>query len=203
MSFRTLFIAVFISVSLIMLAAGLHLYRPTVELNQPGPEYVKAFGKCAECHRNETSSIVHQYESSQHARKGVTCLECHRPLEGQVSSEHHGFVITAGVTPKNCEECHKTEYQQFLRSRHAAPAWAAVRGPDDFTEEQVKFSERFHEGAVQREANYLATLEGESAIATGCLGCHDIGKPNIDGSIGSCTKCHSNHSSSILGFPMS
>lgn len=197
MSFKTIFIAATISISLVLLAAGLHYYRPNVELNQPGPQFVRAFGKCAECHRNETSSIVHQYETSQHARENVTCLECHRPLEGQESSEHHGFVITTRVTSKNCEECHKTEYQQFLRSRHAAPAWAAVRGPVDFTDEQIAFAERYHSGAVKRKANYLAIMEGESAISSGCLGCHDIGRPNTDGSIGTCTKCHSNHSASI------
>jgi hydroxylamine dehydrogenase len=97
----------------------------------------------------------------------------------------------------NCQACHRTEYDQFARSRHALPAWAAVRGTAQLSDEQIAFGERFHPGGVDRPANALAALEGSSAIQTGCLGCHDIGTPNADGSIGSCTECHSRHFTSI------
>ena len=110
---------------------------------------------------------------------------------------HNGFTIAKHLTAKNCSQCHTTEYNQFLKSRHAAPAWAAVRGVQDFTAEQIAFSETYHEGAVDRPPNKLALKEGQSAIDVGCLGCHDIGKPNPDGSIGTCTDCHARHSASI------
>ena len=71
---------------------------------------------------------------------------------------------------------------QFIKSRHGAPAWAAVRGKQDFTPEQIEFAETYHKGAVNRVANQLALKEGQSAIDVGCLACHDIGKPNPDGS---------------------
>lgn len=111
--------------------------------------------------------------------------------------DHRGFVIAEHLTAKNCSQCHATEYEQFLRSRHAAPAWAAVRGAEDFTLEQVTFAEDYHPGAVDRPPNELAILEGDPAITTGCAACHNVGKPNPDGSIGTCTACHARHSSSI------
>ena len=158
---------------------------------------MRATGKCATCHRRETSAVVHQFERSEHAKHGVSCLDCHRAVDGQEPQAHRGFTIAKHLTAKNCSECHSTEYTQFLRSRHAAPAWAAVSGARDFTADQIAFAEKYHKGAVERPANPLAIAEGESAINVGCLGCHDIGKPNADGSIGTCTDCHARHSSSV------
>lgn len=197
MSFKSVFISVFIGTALIVGALIINSFRPEGEVQQPGPQFVRATGKCAECHRKETASIVHQFEMSVHSRENVTCLDCHKPIENQVGEEHHGFTIVKKVTSLNCKNCHATEYRQFLISRHAAPAWAAVRGSQDFTPEQIEFAELYHPGWVKRPPDALSLLEGESAIASGCLGCHDIGKPNPDGSIGDCTKCHARHSTSI------
>lgn len=197
MSFKSVFIAVFLGTSLIVIALIFNANRPTTDTSQPSPEFVRATGKCATCHRRETSAVVHQFERSEHAKHGVSCLDCHRAVDGQEQQAHRGFTIAKHLTSKNCSECHSTEYTQFLRSRHAAPAWAAVSGARDFTAEQIAFAEKYHKGAVNRPANSLAIAEGESAINVGCLGCHDIGKPNTDGSIGTCTACHARHSTSI------
>ncbi len=175
----------------------LHSRRPEVQTQQPSAQFVKATGKCASCHQQETAAIVHEFEMSVHAEQGVTCLDCHRVMEGQAELDHRGFVIAEDVTAANCKQCHATEYQQYLRSRHAAPAWAAVRGSEPFTEEQIQFAEQFHEGAVRRPANQLAILEGDAAIQSGCAACHSIGKPNPDGTIGSCTACHARHIASV------
>jgi len=197
MSFKSVFISVFIGVALIVAAIVLNLQRPAVDTNEPTAEFVKASGKCAECHRAETAAIVVEFEQSAHSAAGVNCIDCHRPLEGQESLDHRGFTITTDVTSGNCKQCHQTEYQQFNRSRHAAPAFAAVRGSEPFTEEQIEHAEKFHPGTVKRPANALAILEGEAATVAGCEGCHSIGKPNADGSIGNCTECHSRHLASI------
>ena len=158
---------------------------------------MRATGKCASCHLRETAAVVHQFERSKHAQLGVSCLDCHRPVEGQEEYAHRGFTLAKQLTATNCNQCHPSEYQQFLRSRHAAPAWAAVYGASDFSATQIAHAEKYHKGAVQRAANKLALLEGESATAVGCAGCHDIGKPNADGSIGNCTDCHARHSTSV------
>jgi hydroxylamine dehydrogenase len=100
---------------------------------------------------------------SMHARKGVNSLDCHQPAPAQEKKDHHGFVISTKLTAGNCRSCHESIYQQFLRSRHAAPAWAAVYGEKGLTPEQVNISEMYQPGGTRRAANPLAELEGTSA----------------------------------------
>ena len=197
MTFKNIFISIIFATAMVVSAFLIHRARPQIELAQPGPEYVRAIGKCAECHRNETSAIVHQYSMSQHAKKNVTCFECHRGQNGQETFDHKGFTLAKQLTALNCSQCHSTEYDQFLRSRHGAPAWAAVTGSKDFTAEQIATAEKFHPGSVLRPANVLAIVEGKGVMERGCLACHSIGKPNVDGSIGTCTACHARHSTSV------
>ncbi len=197
MNFRFVFIALTIAGALIVGAFALNSRRPAAVLDQPTASLVRASGKCAECHSNQQYSIVHEYELSKHAEKHVNCLECHSAAKGQESKPHHGFEINTKVTAANCRSCHESIYQQFLRSRHAAPSWAAVFGGEPFTAEQVAFSEQFHPKSVKRSANALAMLEGKSAIQSGCVSCHSVGKPNADGTIGTCTACHTRHTSSV------
>jgi hydroxylamine dehydrogenase len=197
MDFKSVFIAVFLGGALIVAAALVNQQRPEADTKQPTAAFVKASGKCAQCHRRETAAIVHQFETSAHSAAGISCLDCHKVLEGQESLDHNGFNISIHPTSKNCAGCHTSEYEQYLRSRHAAPAWAAVAGRDDFTAEQLAHAEKYHPGATDRNANGLAITEGEGVRPTGCDTCHAVGRPNDDGSIGTCTHCHSRHSASI------
>ena len=197
MSFRSVFIALVIGFGLVLAGFLINRQRPGVETDQPSAAYVRASGKCAECHAQQQHSIVHEYELSAHAREGINCLDCHQPAEGQKKSDHHGFVISKGLTAANCRSCHEMQYQQFVRSRHGAPSWAAVYGEKGLPAEQVAFSEKYHPGACKRPANPLVRLEGEAAVTTGCVKCHSVGKPNDDGSIGSCTACHTRHTASV------
>ena len=197
MPFRSVFIGVTISGGLLLAALLVHHARPVPETRQPSPELVRAAGRCAQCHREETAAIVHQYERSAHSRSKVTCLDCHQPQDGQETNDHFNFRLARNITSLNCQGCHRTEYEQFARSRHALPAWSAVVGSTGMSPELVVFGEQHHPGAVDRPPNALAALEGAAAIDSGCLGCHQIGRPNRDGSIGSCTACHSRHSTSI------
>jgi hypothetical protein len=196
-SFRSIFIAVVIGTALVLAAFLINQRRPAVERNQPTAALVSATGKCAECHRRETSAIIDQFERSKHAAKGVTCLDCHHAAEGQPTMEHRGFTIAKSLTAKNCAQCHATEYDQFARSRHAAPAWASVNGAKDMSPEQRALGERHHPGWVDRAPMSIGALEGPSALESGCNTCHAIGKPNADGSFGTCTNCHSRHAASI------
>lgn len=197
MNFRAIFIAVVIATAMIVSAFLVNSARPRVVVEQPSADFVLASGKCAECHRKAQYSVVHEYEMSVHAKKGVTCLDCHQVMSGQDGHEHNGFVINPKVTPANCRACHEDVYQQFERSRHAAASWAAVAGDKDFTPEQVAFAEKYHPGSVRRAPNALAVLEGSAATTSGCMSCHSIGRPNADGSIGNCTACHTRHTSSV------
>lgn len=196
MAFRYVFISVLLASALIVGAILINHKRPSVDTDQPTADFVRATGKCASCHRNETSTVVHQFERSAHSRKGVTCLDCHQAVEEQDVLDHRGFELAQESTSLNCKGCHNTQYDQYLRSRHAAPAWAAITGSADFTPVQIADSERYHPGAVERPPNALLQAEATGA-EQGCVGCHSIGKPNSDGSIGDCTSCHSRHSTSI------
>ena len=197
MTFRSVFIAIVVGFSLIVAAFLLNRARPRVDIEQPQPALVRASGKCAECHYRAQYSIVHEYEMSVHGAKHVNCLECHQPQTGQQRKDHHGFVISAGLTAANCRPCHEPVYQEFLRSRHAAVSWAAVYGEKALSAAQVDFAEQFHPGHARRPAHPFTALEGQSAMTSGCEQCHSIGRPNDDGSIGTCTACHSRHTSSV------
>src|ERR1700722_19567213 len=90
MSFRSVFMAVVIAFALILAAFLINRARPQVETEQPSADLVRATGKCAECHARAQYSVVHEYEMSAHARKGVNCLDCHQPADGQQKQDHHG-----------------------------------------------------------------------------------------------------------------
>jgi hydroxylamine dehydrogenase len=197
MSFRSVFVAVIIAFALILAAFLVNRARPKAETAQPNAVFVRATGKCAECHSRTQYSVVHEYEMSKHAAKGVTCLDCHQTAAGQEKKDHHGFAISAKLTAGNCRSCHEAIYQQFLHSRHAGPSWAAVYGERSLTPEQVNFSEQFQPGGTRRPPNPIAQLEGTSSIVSGCEQCHSVGRPNSDGTIGSCTNCHTRHDASV------
>lgn len=197
MSFRSVFIAVVVGFALIVAAFLINRQRPHVETEQPNEALVRATGKCAECHSRQQFSVVHEFEMSKHAEKGVSCLDCHQPAANQQGKDHNGFVITAQMTAGNCRSCHEGIYQEFLRSRHAATSWAAVYGEEGLTPEQVAFSEKYQPGYTKRPPHPFVKLEGMSAMVSGCAQCHSVGKPNMDGTIGTCTACHTRHTSSV------
>jgi hypothetical protein len=116
---------------------------------------------------------------------------------GQQKKEHHGFVVATKLSAGNCRSCHESIYQEFLRSRHAAPSWAAVFGEAGLKPEQVDFSERFQPGGTRRPPHPLIAIEGGSATTSGCAQCHSVGRPNDDGTIGTCTACHTRHTASV------
>jgi hydroxylamine dehydrogenase len=197
MSFRSVFVSVVIAFALIVSAFLVNSKRPPVETNQPSADLVRASGKCAECHARLQYAVVHEYEMSMHAKKSVNCLDCHQPADGQQKQDHHGFVIATHLTAGNCRSCHDGIYQEFLHSRHAATSWAAIYGEKGLKPEQVAFSEQYQPGGTKRPPHPFVTSEGTSAMVSGCEQCHSIGKPNDDGTIGTCTACHSRHTSSV------
>ncbi len=195
--FRAVFIALVIAFALILSALLLSRARPPIETDQPSADFIRATGKCAECHLQQHYAVVHEYEMSRHAAQGVNCLDCHHPAEHQEPKEHNGFTIVGKLTAGNCRGCHEQIYQEFLRSRHAATSWAAVYGEAGLTPEQVAFAERHQPGGARRPAHPLTAVEGASATTSGCAQCHGIGRPNDDGTIGRCTDCHTRHTSSV------
>src|SRR5690242_19385440 len=138
MNFRGVFIAITIATALSLSAYLINSRRPRAIVEQPSAAFVRASGKCAECHLNTQYSVV----------------------QGQKGTNHNGFIINAGVTPANCRICHEAIYQQFLHSRHAAASWAAVAGDKDFSPDQISFGEQYQPGGVKRAPHPLTLLEG-------------------------------------------
>ncbi len=95
MSFRSIFIALVIGFGLIVGAFLVNRQRPAVETSQASSAMVRATGKCAECHSTQHYAIVHEYELSAHAGKGVSCLECHQPAQTRTKR-----IIMASSSPK-------------------------------------------------------------------------------------------------------
>ena len=107
MRFQPIFVAVLIATSLIVAALIINSKRPAIETDQPTAAHVTATGKCANCHRMTASAVVHEYEMSEHAVHGVSCLDCHQATEGQDEVDHNGFIIATDLTAKNCATCHQ------------------------------------------------------------------------------------------------
>lgn len=160
--------------------------------------------KCAVCHKRVTPDIVEQFSKSTMALAGVRCVDCHVvDKSNPMGKDHQGFFITTSPTPKQCANCHPAESNQFEHSRHSGPAWVALSGFSDFTPAQRKIVEEIPEvnrepnGIITATRNSLYDIEGPSATKAACQTCHAIGKPNSDGSIGNCNKCHLRHEFSI------
>ena len=154
--FKSVFIAVFIGTALIVVALLFNTYRPQRDTEQPQAEFVRATGKCASCHLRETAAVVHQFERSKHAQLGVSCLDCHRPVEGQEEYAHRGFTLAKHLTAKNCNQCHPSEYQQFLRSRHAALPGPRCMGQVDFSAARFAREKNITKVQCNGPANKLA-----------------------------------------------
>ena len=168
------------------------------------PAVYEGSDKCAACHKQVSPDIVNQFASSTMAHAGVKCVDCHVVDKSNPNGkEHEGFFITNSPTPLQCQRCHPSETNQFNLSRHSGPAWMALSGLDDFTPEQRKQVVRIPEvnrdaaGIVTATRNSLFDIEGPSVTKMACQSCHAIGKPNTDGSIGNCNKCHLRHEFSL------
>lgn len=153
---------------------------------------------CVECHQKDNPGIIQQYHDSKHSGRGVQCLDCHKPVTGQVTmaEDHYKVSIVAAPTPKNCEQCHKDEVKEFEDSNHAAKSWYSVEGAKNFTPEELAKNHLLDANGKPvggGTANPVFTLIGKDTSVQSCEVCHAIGQKNQDGSFGDCTKCHLRH----------
>lgn len=133
---------------------------------------------------------------SLHATKGVSCLDCHQPVAGQQKKDHHGFIISTNLTARSCRGCH----EKHLPSSFCAVAMRHPRGPrSTATRDLLRSRSIFRKPISQGEhaGRPLCRWKGASAMTSGCEQCHSVGKPNSDGTIGTCTACHTRHTSSV------
>jgi predicted heme/steroid binding protein len=156
---------------------------------------------CVACHWEEKPALVEDWRLSIHGKLGVACADCHK-VAGErdvwVSKSHYEYTdvpVTPLVTPRRCARCHQEEVDQYSRSKHAHTL-----------------------EIINRIDNWLIHgMNSSIERATGCFACHGsvveiedgepvpgtwpnvgVGRKNPDGSLGSCTSCHTRHRFSIV-----
>ncbi len=155
--------------------------------------------ECVACHTNHTPGIVNQYAASDHFRNDVSCADCHEveaDYPGAVQHPEEDFYVLRTSSPAKCETCHRQQVQQFNLSRHSLPAFVAYAGTDVLSEQHMEMYLAIPEGGAvdgSRSRNILYHMEGPEVTRFACETCHNVGKPNPDGSVGDCTACHLRH----------
>lgn len=156
--------------------------------------------ECVVCHERTTPGIIQQYGHSTMATANVACQNCHEVNQGYPGSiEHENTYVLRSPTTAMCAKCHQAEVAQYNQSRHALPAYVAYAGTEDLSPEHLAMYEAVPEGgyAPDKSRNAIAELEGPELRKFTCEGCHNIGLPAADESIGQCQKCHLRHAFSL------
>ena len=153
---------------------------------------------CVDCHQKKSPGVVQQYHESKHSSKGVQCLDCHTQALGQKAmvTVHFGVSIVASPTPNNCVRCHEGAVKESAASKHGAKSWYSVEGAKDFTTAELATNNLLGPDGKPLnggKANPVYNLIGAETATASCKVCHAIGKKNLDGSFGDCTKCHLRH----------
>ena len=77
--------------------------------------------KCIDCHKKNMPAVVADWQKSQHAEQGVSCLDCHVvPKDSPMGTSHPktDHKVSVLVPPSVCGECHATEVEEFNASGH-------------------------------------------------------------------------------------
>ena len=152
--------------------------------------------ECVVCHQRATPGIVEQYGHSTMAAAKVACQDCHQVKADYPGAvEHEGTYVLGSPTPAMCEKCHTAEVAQFYQSRHSLPAYVAMAGSKDLSPKMMQMYQAIPEGsfAPDKMRNALFAIEGPAVTRFACESCHNVGRPNDDGSVGQCQKCHLRH----------
>jgi len=168
--------------------------------------------ECLGCHSDPDimPGVYQDWSRSRHAEENVTCIDCHEGDQDDPDvTRHNGYYVTSIVSPLDCADCHPDEVAENDRSLHALGSLYYELlfngGKLPYLESQID------DGYILRgdeEMDHAATLRG-------CQACHGtnmtgktvddwtewpnngIGRINPDGSMGSCSACHSRHAFSV------
>jgi hydroxylamine dehydrogenase len=167
---------------------------------------------CLECHRQESPGIFVDWANSRHASANITCIDCHRaePSDPDVSQAHfkqyqradnkwgkaeYRVPVAAVVTPKDCSRCHPDEVKQFDRSKHAH-TWQVIWKIDYWLKDGMNNNIERASGCYYCHGSELKMKDGKlDPLTWPNVG---IGRINLDGSLGSCSSCHTRHRFSVM-----
>jgi len=178
--------------------------------------YTAEAAKCIECHAEKTPGIIEDWKLGKMGHSGVSCYDCHivekdSPMASQCSGlRGTKLFISPMVSSKTCERCHPTEVAEFHKSAHSDLSRMAVY-------DEKKAGGKLVALQLQHEGAGFLGVEAGSAIneasrKSGCTVCHgsevELGPDNKpinsswpagvgtlypDGSVGTCTVCHTRH----------
>jgi hypothetical protein len=140
-----------------------------------------AASPCVDCHKNNTPSIVTDWQLSKHGQAGFDCTICH-------GDGHKSAADVAKVqipTPDTCAVCHAEKVAQYKAGKHSF-AWAAMK--------------------AMPTLHYQPSILTQGM--KGCGGCHKIGfktaaeikelsKSSPGFGTSSCDSCHTRHTFSV------
>jgi hypothetical protein len=180
-------------VRIFYLVLPLLVLLPCVALTAGDSEVVA--GKCMTCHKDKTPGLYRQWYGSEHAKHGVTCIDCHRAAPGDADGfQHEGSLVATLVTPKDCGGCHDQEQAEVEGSYHAT-AGQILESADAYLAHAsgghpvaIAGCESCHGGKVQIDPSSPNKLAKASWPNSG------IGRLNPDGTKGACNACHTRHS---------
>ncbi len=166
---------------------------------------------CIECHRNLNPGLFADWSRSRHASANITCLDCHLAEEhdADVAAEHYKqyqrsdhpygtkeykVPISAVVTPKDCSRCHPDEVTQYNRSKHAN-TMEIIWKIDPWLNKGMNADIERKAGCYHCHGTILKTENGRlDPMTWPNVG---VGRVNLDGSLGSCSSCHTRHRFSV------
>ncbi|HHO48969.1 MAG TPA: hydroxylamine oxidoreductase [Desulfobacteraceae bacterium] len=167
---------------------------------------------CLECHKQQHPGLFADWSHSRHASAGITCLDCHQAEEHDpdVSVEHYKqyqltdspygtqeykIPVSAVVTPKDCSRCHPDEVTQYSRSKHAN-TMEIIWKIDPWLNNGMNSDIERKTGCYHCHGTVLKTKDGKlDPMTWPNVG---VGRVNMDGSLGSCTSCHTRHRFSVM-----
>jgi hypothetical protein len=167
---------------------------------------------CIECHKQETPGIFADWAMSRHASAGITCLDCHQaqPGEGDISTSHEKYYsmgnlpmgekqyfvpVAAAVTPKDCSRCHPDEAKQYAKSKHANTL-EIIWKIDPWLNGGMNSANERKTGCFYCHGTVLKMKDG--SLDKDTWPNVGVGRLNMDGSLGSCTSCHTRHRFSVM-----
>jgi len=194
-------IAITAIVPVTMAVQGAPFKAPKIKTIRIDKKISKEAQACIDCHSKESKGMVADWADSRHAHASVTCIDCHQagPADKDISKKHSEYTkvpISAIVSPKDCSRCHPGEAAEYAKSKHANTI-------------EIMYN--------IKDAWLTKGLASDIERTTGCLTCHGtevkidkdgnfdpltwpnvgVGRKNPDGSLGSCSSCHTRHKFSV------
>lgn len=155
---------------------------------------------CIQCHGEDSPGIIHDWENSVHAGVGADCYKCHKTNEDNVlfsraHLEYDPNPIAIVVTPGVCGGCHPKEVEQYNKSKHANTheiIWKVDYWLNDGMNNAIERTS----GCYACHGTIIEVKEGRPVAGTWPnVG---VGRINPDGTLGSCSSCHTRHRFSVM-----